>query len=194
MWPTRAALPSPEFPSRCHWKIAGFRFWVLNAYDRRNRSGYIHRPERQSYRHVPVNGECAHCLRLKRFVPDYGGASVSIIAVSGSGQTAPSATYAFPLKAAVRDTFGNAVPGVPVTFTAPASGPGVVFAAPRLSSQTIPALPHRHPWLRTTARFLPGDGNGARRLSPTLFSLTNTADGTVRLSFIQHPTDTPAGG
>ena len=56
-------------------------------------------------------------------------ASVSIIAVSGSGQTAPvSTTYTFPLKAAVRDTFGNAVPGVPVTFTAPASGPGVVFA------------------------------------------------------------------
>ena len=51
------------------------------------------------------------------------GAAASVAVVSGSGQTATVATgFAAPLVVVVKDAFGNPVPGVSVTFAAPASG------------------------------------------------------------------------
>ena len=122
-------------------------------------------------------------------------ASVSIIAVSCTGQTAPvNTTYTFPLKAAVRDTFGNAVPGVSVAFTAPAGGPSVVFTGStsvitdNTGVATSPSMvANPQPGSFQVTAMTPG------AISQTLFSLTNTAGGTGRLSFVQHPTDTQAG-
>ncbi len=57
------------------------------------------------------------------------GAAASVAFVSGGGQYASLDTnFLQPLKALVRDAFGNVVPGVTVTFSAPASGASVVFA------------------------------------------------------------------
>ena len=121
--------------------------------------------------------------------------SVSITAISGTGQTTPINTaYTFPLKAAVRDTFGNVVPGLSVTFTAPASGPGVVFAGSTnvitdntgvATSPSMAANPQPGSFQVTATA--PG------AISQTLFSLTNIAGSAGRLSFVQHPTDTQAG-
>ena len=50
-------------------------------------------------------------------------AAASVAVLSGSGQTPTVATgFAQPLVAVVKDAFGNPVPGVTVTFNAPAAG------------------------------------------------------------------------
>lgn len=58
------------------------------------------------------------------------GAAATMVA--NTGTTPQSAdintTFAVPLGVTVRDSFGNPVPGVSVTFTAPASGPSGQFA------------------------------------------------------------------
>jgi hypothetical protein len=57
------------------------------------------------------------------------GAAESVAVVSGSGQTATVATgFAAPLVVVVKDAFGNPVPGVSVTFNAPASGASATVA------------------------------------------------------------------
>ena len=54
---------------------------------------------------------------------NFPGAAASVAVVSGSGQKAAIATgFAAPLVAVVKDAYGNPVPGVSVTFAAPASG------------------------------------------------------------------------
>jgi hypothetical protein len=51
------------------------------------------------------------------------GAAATVAVASGSGQKATVATrFAAPLVAVAKDAYGNPVPGVSVTFTAPASG------------------------------------------------------------------------
>jgi hypothetical protein len=51
------------------------------------------------------------------------GTAAAIVASSGTPQSAPVGTsFAAALQATVTDAFGNAVPGVTVTFTAPATG------------------------------------------------------------------------
>jgi len=122
-------------------------------------------------------------------------ASVNLIAVSGAGQTAPVNTaYTFPLKVVVRDTFDNAVPGTPVTFNAPASGPSVVFGGTssvvtdNTGVATSPTLAaNAQPGLFQVTATAPGAA------SQVSFSLTNTAGSPGRLSFVQQPTDTQAG-
>ena len=57
------------------------------------------------------------------------GASASVAVSSGSGQSATVTTgFAAPLVAVVTDSFGNPVPGVSVTFAAPASGASATLA------------------------------------------------------------------
>ena len=57
------------------------------------------------------------------------GAPASITATSGTPQSATiGTTFGTALQATVKDSGGNPVPGVVVTFTAPASGPGGAFA------------------------------------------------------------------
>jgi predicted outer membrane repeat protein len=66
------------------------------------------------------------------------GAPVNLSATFGSGQSATVGT-AFPsfLTALVIDTYGNPVPDVSVTFTAPASGPGAGFLGSGTNSETV---------------------------------------------------------
>jgi hypothetical protein len=57
------------------------------------------------------------------------GAPAAVAAAAGDGQSATVNTaFAVPLRAAVRDQFGNAVPGVVVSFAAPGAGAGGTFA------------------------------------------------------------------
>jgi hypothetical protein len=57
------------------------------------------------------------------------GAAATISGAGGSGQSAESgAAFANPLKALVKDAFGNPKVGAPVTFAAPAAGPSGTFA------------------------------------------------------------------
>lgn len=57
------------------------------------------------------------------------GAPSTITSVGGSGQsTDVNTAFANPLKARVKDAFGNALVGALVTFSAPASGPSGAFA------------------------------------------------------------------
>lgn len=59
----------------------------------------------------------------------------SITAASGSGQLAPvNATFLTPLRAAVKDSFGNPVPGVRVVYNVPTTG------AQSVSGPTVTAL------------------------------------------------------
>ena len=56
-------------------------------------------------------------------------AVATVTVVAGSPQSAVvGSAFATPLRVAVTDAYGNAEPGVSVTFTAPASGPGGTFA------------------------------------------------------------------
>ncbi|MFM7593255.1 MAG: beta strand repeat-containing protein, partial [Isosphaeraceae bacterium] len=57
------------------------------------------------------------------------GAAASVTAVSGGSQAATVETaFANSFKARVRDTYGNVVPGVSVTFAAPVSGASLRYA------------------------------------------------------------------
>ena len=59
------------------------------------------------------------------------GAAATITVVSGTPQTATvHSAFAHPLIAVVTDAYGNSVAGVPVTFSAPTSGPSGTFASP----------------------------------------------------------------
>jgi hypothetical protein len=75
------------------------------------------------------------------------GTPADITAIAGTPQSAAVGTaYAVPLQARVTDAFGNPVPGVSVTFVAPAAGPGGTFASgaavltDALGMATAPAL------------------------------------------------------
>lgn len=58
------------------------------------------------------------------------GAPTTITTVGGQGQSAAVNTaFATPLAAQVTDTYGNPVPNVAVTFTAPSSGASATFSA-----------------------------------------------------------------
>jgi hypothetical protein len=57
------------------------------------------------------------------------GAPATIAATAGTPQSTTVGTaYPTALQATVTDAYGNAVPGVTVTFTPPAAGPGGSFA------------------------------------------------------------------
>ena len=105
-------------------------------------------------------------------------AAVAISVAAGSNQSAP-ASSAFPvqLQAKVSDAFGNGVPEIPVTFTAPASGPSGTFpggsqsATVATGSTGIAATP------TFTANSSPGQFTvmaGAQGLGAAQFSLTNS--------------------
>jgi adhesin/invasin len=119
----------------------------------------------------------------------------TIAPLDGGGQSAVvNAPYGLPLRALVRDQFGNAVSGIPVTFSAPSSGAGASFAGSatvRTDNSGIATSP------TLTANSQPGafqvtattDGTP----SPAIFNLTNLAGAANRLSFVQQPTSTTAG-
>lgn len=106
-------------------------------------------------------------------------APASIVAAGGSSQVAVvGSAFTSPLQARVLDSSSSPMAGVSVTFTAPASGPGAVFAgaANVATAVTDAAGIARSPALSanqtagafTVTASVPG-------LAPATFSLTNTA-------------------
>jgi hypothetical protein len=65
------------------------------------------------------------------------GLAASIAASAGTPQTTPiNSVFPAPLRAIVKDAAGNPVPGVNVTFAAPASGPSGTFLGGAVNSTT----------------------------------------------------------
>jgi adhesin/invasin len=121
--------------------------------------------------------------------------SRAITPAGGGGQSAAvNGPYALPLSAVVKDQLGNPVPGVTVTFTAPGSGPSVVFAGS--ASVTTDSQ-----GVATSSAFTANAQTGSFQVSaatdnapsPAVFSLTNLAGTAHRLTFVQQPTSTVAG-
>lgn len=123
------------------------------------------------------------------------GSPASIAVLAGNLQTAFVGTaFAAPLAVTVHDANNNPVPGVTVTFGAPASGASVTFAS--LATATTdangiaisPALTANSqtgsPGISAT---IPGVAAAA---AFTLFEVDTTAN---KLAFLQQPTDTTAG-
>jgi len=86
--------------------------------------------------------------QLAKLVPGSAGAPFSVTMTGGTGQSAiVNAAFASTLQVLVRDYFGNAVPNVTVSFTAPPSGASGVFqghgqtAAVTTSSQGVALAP-----------------------------------------------------
>jgi pseudomonalisin len=104
------------------------------------------------------------------------GAPASIVATSGSGQSATiGGPFAKPLVATVKDSGGNAVPGITVMFNAPSTGPGGSFAGGVNTAVTNSA------GVATAATFTANGSVGSYVVSasvagvalPATFSLTN---------------------
>ena len=121
--------------------------------------------------------------------------SRTITALSGSGETAIVGTaYASPLKATVQDSFGNAVPGASVTFTAPSSGPSVTFGGSAMVTSdangvaTSPALTANS---QSGAFQVTASTSGAA--SSAAFDLTNLSGPGNKLSFVQQPSNATSG-
>jgi hypothetical protein len=102
------------------------------------------------------------------------GAAASISVVSGSGQSATvDAGFGAPLVAMVHDAYGNPVPGVTVTFTAPVTGPTAALSAPAPTGTDG----------RTEVTAIAGTAAGGFSISatipglasPAVFALTSTA-------------------
>jgi adhesin/invasin len=134
-----------------------------------------------------------HFATSNSFVITPGTAS-SITVVAGSGQSAAvGAPYATALKASVQDVHGNGVPGVSVTFTAPASGASVTFSGPT----TVPTDSTGVAAISATANTQVGSfqvtAAATGIATPAVFTLTNVAGTASRLSFVQQPTATVAG-
>ena len=115
------------------------------------------------------------------------GAPASITPLAGGGQSAgPGATFPVQLKARVADAFGNAVSGVAVTFSAPASGAGGTFpggltsVAVNTDASGIATAPV------FTANTTAGTYNVTAAVggvaSPASFSLTNLPPGVIQFA------------
>ena len=114
-------------------------------------------------------------------------APASVIALSGGGQSAvPGTTFASPLRAKVLDAFGNAVPGVTVTFTAPANGAsgtftgGVKSANANTDSSGIADAPAFT--ANTTSGTYDVTASVTGVATPATFSLTNLPPGTIQFA------------
>jgi uncharacterized protein (TIGR03437 family) len=112
------------------------------------------------------------------------GTATSITALSGAPQAALVNTlFGSLLQARLSDVAGNPIPGVTVTFTAPASGPSGAFATPATMTTngdgvaTAPVL---------TANGEPGNfvvtASAAGVTSPAVFALTNLPQQTSGIS------------
>ncbi|MGA7237318.1 MAG: Ig-like domain-containing protein [Bryobacteraceae bacterium] len=121
------------------------------------------------------------------------GAPATIRATGGAPQDAAIATaFPEPLLATVSDAAGNPVSGVTVNFTAPASGASATLspssamtdASGRASVTAVANITAGSYVVTATAS---GVSAGAS------FALTNVASGASQISFIQQPTNAPAG-
>ena len=104
------------------------------------------------------------------------GAVSSIAVSSGSGQTtATSAAFTNPLAAIVKDSFGNPVPGVAVTFTPPASGPGGAFTTVNTAITNASGVATSTTFTaNATAGAFTVTASASGAATPAVFSLTNS--------------------
>ncbi|MBI1917437.1 MAG: right-handed parallel beta-helix repeat-containing protein [Planctomycetes bacterium] len=124
------------------------------------------------------------------------GPPVLITASEGSGQsTTVNTLFASPLQALVTDAYNDATPGVPVTFTAPATGPSATFAGSlvvQANTNTfgVAASPP------LTANTTPGSYSvsaTAAEATPASFGLQNIAGPAASFLVSGFPSPTQAG-
>ncbi len=122
-------------------------------------------------------------------------ASLVISVYEGDRQTAITGTaYGAPLKAAVRDLYGNPMSGIPVTFTAPPSGASLSFAGTATVNTDLSGMATSPSMTANTtagAVVVKADAPNAAGLAE--FTLTNVLPSANKLAFQQQPTDTMAG-
>ena len=132
---------------------------------------------------------------LSQPFPIMAAAVANITVFGGDGQSATVGTaYGTLLRATVTDEFGNPVKNVQVTFTAPASGPGVTFAGSTTvttGEQGIATAPVAT--ANQTAGLFQVTAMTAGAPQPATFNLTNLAGTADKLVFAQQPVDTVAG-
>jgi adhesin/invasin len=131
------------------------------------------------------------------FIISAATSPVVITAYQGDGQQALTGlAFSGPLQALVQDSFGNAVIGVSVTFTAPASGPSGTF------SGTATVTTNGSGVAVSPALTANADAGPFQVLAtvpgaalPATFGLNNIANSppATQLAFVQQPTDTTAG-
>ena len=122
-------------------------------------------------------------------------ASRIVAVLSGNSQTATVGTaYAAPLKVTVKDSFGNFVAGALVTFTAPSSGPSVIFggsATVTTDSNGVAASPGLTANTQSGALQVTASTSGAT--SSAAFNLANIPGLGNKLSFVQQPSNAMSG-
>lgn len=125
------------------------------------------------------------------------GASTTTVVASGAPQNATVATaFLFPLVARVMDAYGSPVPGVSVTFTAPAAGATGRFGA----SATVTRVTDSS-GLATAPVFTAGTIAGTYTVTANApgtttagFDLTNVPGPASRLAFTQQPSGSTVAG
>ncbi len=124
------------------------------------------------------------------------GGATALSALSGTDQTSEiNADFGAPLVAKAVDSGGNGIPGVSVTFTAPASGASLTFASTGTNTETVTTGPDGTAASSTmtanatTSDYLGGSSfaaysvtAAAAGLTGTTFSLTNTRDSSADIT------------
>ena len=123
----------------------------------------------------------------------FTGSPATITVASGSPQTTRVNTnFAERLTAAVRDSNGNGVSGVTVTFAAPAGGASATLSSPTAITDTAGEA-----FVFATANSTAGSYSVTATTTgvatPATFSLTNTVSAFVDIAFVQQPSNTTAG-
>ena len=118
------------------------------------------------------------------------GPPAAIRTIAGTPQSTPVLTaFVAPLEVTVTDTFGNAISGVSVVFTAPASGASGTFGGASTVSITTGEQGTASAIL--TANGTPGtyvvSAATAAITGSATFSLTNVATPALALAFVQQP-------
>jgi hypothetical protein len=105
------------------------------------------------------------------------GAPAAVTAMSGTPQSTTVAyAFASPLQVLVTDSFGNAVPGVSVTFAAPTSGASGSFSASVVVTTNAQGIAAPTVTANTKAGVYSVTASVAGVGTPGTFSLTNTPD------------------
>ena len=119
-------------------------------------------------------------------------APASVTAVSGASQSSPVNGDFLVLIALVTDSAGNPVPGVPVTFTPPASGASAILFPTTATTgcdgrATTPATANTIAGAYTVTAAVTGVA------TPAAFNLTNLAGAAANLTYVTQPANSTAG-
>ena len=136
-----------------------------------------------------IAGFGSDVVRLVTFT----GSPATITVASGSPQTTRVNTnFAERLTTAVKDSNGNGVSGVTVTFAAPAGGASATLSSPTAITDT-----EGEAFVFATANSTAGSYSVTATTTgvatPATFSLTNTVSAFVDIAFVQQPSNATAG-